>query len=82
MDNNKNWINESKSIIDIIINDFELKPNYITFYLNEKGDCSKNEKFELVINKFLSLAYLKKERKRKYETKNNVKKHKRGITGI
>ena len=82
IDNNKNGINESKSIIDKIINDFELKPNYITFYLNEKDDCSKNEKFELVINKFLSLAYLKKERKRKYETKNNVKKHKRGITGI
>ena len=82
MDNNKNGINESKSIIDKIINDFELKPNYITFYLNEKDDCSKNEKFELVINKFLSLAYLKKERKRRYETKDNVKKHKRGITGI
>lgn len=82
IDNNKNGINESKSIIDKIINDFELKPNYITFYLNEKDDCSKNEKFELVINKYLSLAYLKKERKRKYEAKNNVKKHKRGITGI
>ena len=82
MDNNKNGINESKSIIDKIINDFDLKPNYITFYLKEKDDCSKNEKFELVINKFLSLAYLKKERKRKYESKKNVKKHKRGITGI
>jgi hypothetical protein len=72
----------NQKVLYKIINDFELKPNYITFYLNEKGDCSKNEKFELVINKFLSLAYLKKERKRRYETKDNVKKHKRGITGI
>ena len=80
--NNNNEINESKNIIDKIINDFELKPNYITFNINEKGDCEKNGKFELVINKFLSLAYLKKERKRKKSPKNNVKKHKRGITGL
>ena len=80
--NNNNEINESKNIIDKIINDFELKPNYITFNINEKDDCEKNGKFELVINKFLSLAYLKKERKRKKSPKNNVKKHKRGITGL
>ena len=82
IDNKSKEINESKNIIDKIINDFDLKPNYIKFYLDDKGDSSKNEKFELVINKFLSLAYLKKERKRKKDTKNNVKKHKRGITGI
>ena len=64
------------------INDFELKPNYITFYLNKKEDCLKNDRFELVINKFLSLAYLKKDRKRRNTSKNNVKKHKRGITGL
>ena len=81
-DINNNDINESKSIINKIINDFELKPNYITFYLNKKDDCLKNDKFELVINKFLSLAYLKKERKRKINSKNDVKKHKRGITGL
>ncbi len=80
--NNNNEINESKNIIDKIINDFELKPNYITFNINEKDDCEKNGKFELVINKFLSLAYLKKERKRKDSHKSNTKKHKRGITGI
>ena len=84
--NNNNNINESKEIIDKIIKDFELKPNYITFYTNKKGDCLKNKKFGLVINKFLSLAYLKKERKRKNKispkNKSNVKKHKRGITGL
>ena len=79
---NSNDINESKTIINNIINDFELKPNYITFYLNKKDDCLKNDKFELVINKFLSLAYLKKDRKRRNTSKNNVKKHKRGITGL
>ena len=79
--NNDN-INESKNIINNIINEFEMKPNYITFYLNDKNDCLKNDKFELVINKFLSLAYLKKERKRKDSHKSNIKKHKRGITGI
>ena len=79
--NNTN-INESKNVINSIFKNFEIKPNYITFYLDSKDDCLKNEKFELVINKFLSLAYLKKERKRKVSSNNNVKKHKRGITGI
>ena len=79
--NNDN-INESKNIINNIINEFEMKPNYITFYLNDKNACLKNDKFELVINKFLSLAYLKKERKRKDSHKYNRKKHKRGVTGI
>ena len=78
--NNKK-IDESKEIINKIVNEFELKPNYITFYLNDKDDFLKNEKFELVINKFLSLAYLKKERKRR-NSKKNSKKHKRGITGL
>ena len=75
-------INESKQIINNIIKDFELKPNYITFYLNNKEEYLKNEKFDLAINKFLSLAYLKKERKRKIYKKKNTKKHKRGITGL
>ncbi len=91
IDNNNNMqnnhiindnINESKNIINNIINEFEMKPNYITFYLNDKNDCLKKDKFELVINKFLSLAYLKKERKRKDSHKYKRKKHKRGITGI
>ena len=81
---NNDKINESKNIINDITNEFEIKPNYITFYLNDKDDCLKNNKFELAINKFLSLAYLKKERKKKSsrKNKNNIKKHKRGITGI
>ena len=79
--NNDN-VNESKDTINNIINEFEMKPNYITFYLNDKNACLKNDKFELVINKFLSLAYLKKERKRKDSHKYNRKKHKRGVTGI
>ena len=91
IDNNNNMqnnhiindnINESKNIINNIINEFEMKPNYITFYLNDKNDCLKNDKFELVINKFLSLAYLKKERKIKDSHKYKRKKHKRGVTGI
>ena len=66
--NNKINNDKSKDIINNIINEFEIKPNYITFHLNEKNDCLKNEKFELVINKFLSIAYLKKERKIKKAT--------------
>ena len=79
---NHNDINKSKNIINKILNDFELKPNYITFFLDKNEDCIKNDKFEFVINKFLSLAYLKKERKRRNSSKNVVKKHKRGITGL
>ena len=80
---NNNNINESKDIINKIEKEFELKPNYITFYSNNKDNYLKNDKFELVINKFLSLAYLKKERKRRKNSLNkNVKKHKRGITGL
>ena len=79
--NNDN-INKSKEIINNIIKDLELKHSYINFYLNNKEDYLKNEKFELAINKFLSLAYLKKERKRKIYKKKNSKKHKRGITGL
>ena len=83
---NNNNINESKEIINKIIKDFEMKPNYITFYRNRKDDCLKNKKFGLVINKFLSLAYLKKERKRKNKIspkkKSDIKKHKRGVTGL
>lgn len=75
-------INKSKEIINNIIKDFELKPNYINFYMNNKDDFIKNEKFELAINKFLSLSYLKKERKRKINKKKNSKKHMRGITGL
>ena len=75
-------INQSKEIINNIIKDFELKPNYINFYVNNKDDYLKNEKFELAINKFLSLSYLKKERKRKINKKKNSKKHMRGITGL
>lgn len=75
-------INKSKEIINNIIKDFELKPNYINFYVNNKDDYLKNEKFELAINKFLSLSYLKKERKRKINKKKNSKKHMRGITGL
>ena len=80
---NNNNINESKDIINKIEKEFELKPNYITFYSDNKDNYLKNDKFELVINKFLSLAYLKKERKRRKNSLNkNVKKHKRGITGL
>ena len=79
--NNDN-INQSKEIINKIVKEFDIKPNYINFYINNKENCLKNEKFELVINKFLSLAYLKKERKRKKSIKKNTKQHKRGITGI
>jgi len=75
-------INKSKEIINNIIKDFELKPYYINFYKNNKEDYLKNEKFELAINKFLSLSYLKKERKRKINKKKNSKKHMRGITGL
>jgi len=75
-------INKSKEIINNIIKDFELKPNYINFYVNNKDDYLKNEKFELAINKFLSLSYLKKERKRKINKKKNSKKYMRGITGL
>lgn len=79
---NNNDIYESKNVINKIVNDFELRPNYITFYLDKKEDCLKNDKFELVINKFLSLAYLKKERKKRNSSKNDLKKHKRGVTGL
>jgi hypothetical protein len=71
--------NETYTIIDRIYNEFDIKPNYITFNINNEENI-KNEKFELVINKFLSLAYLKKERKRK--PKDNKKTHKRGMTGL
>ena len=88
-DINKEWnnsinnnINESKNIINKIVKEYELKANYITFYSNNKDDYLKSDKFELVINKFLSLAYLKKERKRKNSSNKNIKKHKRGITGL
>ena len=73
---------ECEDIINKIKNQFEIKPNYITFYLNNKEDCLKSDKFELVINKFLSLSYLKKERKIKKSKKKNLKQHKRGITGL
>ena len=79
--NNKDII-DSKTIINNIINEFDIKPNYITFTMNKKDEYLKNEKFGLVINKFLSLAYLKKERKRKNTPNKNVKIHKRGITGL
>ena len=66
-------------IINKIYNEFEIKPNYLTFNLNNNENF-KNDKFEFVINKFMSLAYLKKERKRK---PNDIKKtHKRGMTGL
>ena len=48
---------------------------------DDEDKIYKNDKFELVINKFLSIAYLKKERKRKPED-NNKKTHKRGMTGL
>ena len=80
-DNEKD-IADSKNIINKIKNDFDIRPNYITFNLNKKGNYIKNEKFESVINKFLSLAYLKKERKRRITPNKNVKKHKRGMTGL
>ena len=64
-DDNQIEINsETYIIIDKIFNDFDIKPNYITMNINN-DEKLKNEKFEFVINKFLSLAYLKKERKRK-----------------
>ena len=76
-------INEDTyNYINKIYNDFEIKPNYINFHIKDDEDkIYKNDKFELVINKFLSIAYLKKERKRKPED-NNKKTHKRGMTGL
>ena len=70
---------EAYDIISKIYNEFEIRPNYLTFNLNNNTNL-KNDKFEFVINKFMSLAYLKKERKRK---PNDTKKtHKRGMTGL
>ena len=77
-DDNQIEINsETYIIIDKIFNEFDIKPNYITININN-NEVIKNDKFELVINKFLSLAYLKKERKRK--PKDNT--HKRRMSVI
>ena len=70
---------DTYTIIDKIYNEFDIKPNYITININNIGKI-KNDKFELVINKFLSVAYLKKERKRKH--RNSKKTHKRGMSGL
>ena len=78
-DNKIELNNKTYSIIDKIYNIFDIKPNYINVNLNNEENI-KNDKFELIINKFLSLAYLKKERKRK--PKDNKKTHKRGVTGL
>ena len=62
----------------IQVEDFEISPNYINIDLNNHK--FKNEKFKFIINKFLSLSYLKKERKRM--PKVTKKTHKRGMTGL
>ena len=69
---------DAYDIINKIYEDFEIKPNYININLN--NDNLKNDKFKFIINKYLSLAYLKKERKRK--PKDAKKTHKRGMTGL
>ena len=65
-------------ILNKIYEDFEISPNYINIDLNNHK--FKNEKFKFIINKFLSLSYLKKERKRM--PKDTKKTHKRGMTGL
>ena len=69
---------DTYDIINKIYEDFEIRPNYINIDIN--NNKQKNEKFKFIINKYLSLAYLKKERKRK--VKERKKTHKRGMTGL
>ena len=77
-ENLKEINNDVYDIINKIYDDFEIKPNYINIDIN--NNKQKNENFKFIINKYLSLAYLKKERKRKPEE--TKKTHKRGMTGL
>ena len=77
-ENLKEINNDVYDIINKIYDDFEIKPNYINIDIN--NNKQKNENFKFIINKYLSLAYLKKERKRK--PKETKKTHKRGMTGL
>ena len=52
-------IKEAKTMINKIENEFNIKTYYINY---TRSDTNKNEKLENIINKYLSLAYLKKER--------------------
>lgn len=80
INSNKENVSHNKNIISKIENEFNIKTFLISYSLNNIDE--NDNKLENIINKYLSLAYLKKERKRKDPHKSNIKKHKRGITGI
>ena len=61
---NKDIISENKKVVNDIENNYDIKINFINFDIN-KDKGLKNQKFVFIINKYLSLAYLKKERKNK-----------------
>ena len=65
-------IAENKKILNDLKNNYDITINNISFDIN-KDKGLKNHKFVTVINKYLSLAYLKKERKNKIPfDKNNL----------
>ena len=68
---NKNVI-KTKNIINKIKEDYNIKTIFIDFSLNNP---SHEDKLENIINKFLSLAYLKKERK--YINNKNIKNNRK-----
>ena len=69
---NEDIISENKDILKKVENNFDVIINYIYFDI-DKDKGLKNQKFVSVINKYLSLAYLKKERKNKIPfDKNNL----------
>ena len=61
---NENVIMENKKIIEDIEKNYDIKANYISFNLKNDKNL-KNKSFVNVINKYWSLAYLKKDRKNK-----------------
>ena len=63
---------KTKNIINKIKEDYNIKTVFIDFSLNNP---SHDDKLENVINKFLSLAYLKKERK--YINNKNIKNNRK-----
>ena len=74
--NEQNIIN-SKNIINKIENEFNIKTYLISFSLN--NICENDNKFENIINKFLSLAYLKKDRKNITNKKNDKNRKKSAL---
>lgn len=60
---NEENIKKTKEIIKNIKNDFNIKTYFINYSLNVS--YNNDNKLENIINKYLSLAYLKKERKDK-----------------